>query len=268
MRDGEGNRGRFPDNHRFYYEFRCSYPMQEGDLCSRCLEWKSRGVNKKDLYRCHHGLVTEEIPEWSHIYGGIWYQSKVSVYGEPSESEMARAKKAEMDARKGLDVDTTKELNLVEEPKKKRPYNKKKKNIPKPEPQPEPQPEPKQQPEPQPEPKQQPQPETKQQPQSEPKPQPQPTTVKKRRAKKEPATIPEEPNVQIQAVEVTPMIHDIEIVKIIVRPFTVNDTAYFLDGKKNKLYSVGNDKRPSSYVGRWNPDSQIIDTEFPDSDVE
>jgi len=30
-----------------------------------------------------HGLITEEIPAKSHIYGSAWYLAKVAKYGEP-----------------------------------------------------------------------------------------------------------------------------------------------------------------------------------------
>jgi hypothetical protein len=250
IRDGESHRGRFLDNHRYFLEYRCSNQVKEDQLCSRCLEWRTRGVNKKDPYRCHHGFVFETIPEWSHIYEGPWYQSKVASYGQPSESEMARAKKAQVEARKDVEIKEEVKEEMKEEPKKKRAYKKKEKpTAPATEPA------------------------SATEPLLEavpvPKPVAKPTTIKKRRTKKEITKVPEQPNVQIQAVEaITPALTDIEIVKIIVRPFRVNDTAYFLDGKKNKLYSVGKDKRPSTYVGRWNPELQSIDTDFPDSDTE
>jgi hypothetical protein len=257
-RDGESHRGRFPDNHRFSLEYRCPNQIKDDQLCSRCLEWKARGVNKKDPYRCHHGFIFETIPEWSHIYEGPWYLSKVTTYGEPSESEMARAKKAQVEARK--EVEMNEEVKEVkEEPKKKRAYKRKEKPAPAPVVKAEPAPVVEAAPEPAPVVELAPVP----------KPVAKPTTIKKRRAKKEVTKVPEQPNVQIQAVEAaTPALTDIEVVKIIVRPFSVNNTSYFLDGKKNKLYSVGKDKRPSSYVGRWNPESQTIDTDFPDSDAE
>ena len=267
IRDGESHRGRFLDNHRYFLEYRCSNQVKEDQLCSRCLEWRTRGVNKKDPYRCHHGFIFETIPEWSHIYEGPWYLSKVASYGQPSESEMARAKKAQVEARKEVEMNEEVKQEVKEEPKKKRAYKKKEKPVPAvtglthpvnpapavtgPTHPVNPAPEPVAEAVPA------------------PKPVAKPTTIKKRRTKKEVTKVPEQPNVQIQAVEaITPALTDIEIVKIIVRPFTFNDTAYFLDGKKNKLYSVGKDKRPSSYVGRWNPDLQLIDTDFPDSDAE
>jgi hypothetical protein len=69
-------------------------------------------------------------------------------------------------------------------------------------------------------------------------------------------------------VEASEPLQDIEVVKILVKPFNYKDTNYFRDASKNKLYSVGKDKRPLAYVGRWNPETETIDTEFPDSDAE
>ena len=58
---------------------------------------------------------------------------------------------------------------------------------------------------------------------------------------------------------------DIEYVKL--TPFEVADTIYFRDRKKEKLYknikgAIG------PYVGRWDPDTESIHTEVPDSDEE
>jgi hypothetical protein len=58
---------------------------------------------------------------------------------------------------------------------------------------------------------------------------------------------------------------EIEYVTLI--PFEVNETNYFRDRKKDKLYknikgAIGH------YVGRWDPDMESIHTEVPDSDEE
>jgi hypothetical protein len=58
---------------------------------------------------------------------------------------------------------------------------------------------------------------------------------------------------------------EIEYVSLV--PFEVNETNYFRDRKKEKLYkntkgSIGH------YVGRWDPDTESIHTEVPDSDEE
>lgn len=89
----------------------------------------------------------------------------------------------------------------------------------------------------------------------------------------EPQTQEEKPQPQskvpTQAVEsIEAPIDDKEIIKIIVRPFEHNGRQYFIDYKKNKLYSVGKDKRPLAYYGRWNQETETIDMDFHDSDIE
>jgi hypothetical protein len=194
------------------------------------------------------------IPEWSHIYEGPWYLSKVDTYGQPSEIDMGRAKKAQGEARMGLDVD----VDVKEELVKKEPVKKERKKKEKPvivETAPVPA----------------------VTPVTVPVPVPVPVTVtgvkpvtKRRYTKKQPSVpvIIEKPKVQIQAVEAASMLEDLDIIKIVVRPFSHNNTSYFLNTTKNKLYSVGKDKRPAAYVGRWNSESETIDTDFPDSDAE
>jgi len=76
----------------------------EGGLCSACERRKERTDEKvakmtgTSLQGTHpsylHGLVTEEIPRWSHIYDGAWFRLKLSSGAVVSEENMARAKKA------------------------------------------------------------------------------------------------------------------------------------------------------------------------------
>lgn len=259
MKDGEANRSRFPNNRRFFLEHRCPLLSAKGDLCSRCLDWKSRGKTK-DLYRAHYGLVTEPLPETCHIFGSAWYEAKVKDYGSPSESEMAKAKQAQQEARKGVEIQAKVEVEVEVEPKPVvKPVAKRgaKKKVEDPIPPPPPPPEPEPQPDPRPT-------------RPDPNPPP-PKPASKRRQTKAKVVEPVKAvdvKVPILAVESGPPLKDLEIVKIVVRPFTVNDTAYFRDSAKNKLYSVGKDKRPSSYVGRWNPEEEVIDRDFPDSDAD
>ena len=89
----------------------------------------------------------------------------------------------------------------------------------------------------------------------------------------QPQTQEEKPQPQTkvptQAVEsIEAPIDDKEIIKIIVRPFEHNGRQYFIDYKKNKLYSVGKDKRPLAYYGRWNQETETIDMDVHDSDIE
>lgn len=73
-------------------------------LCTTCLVKKERTDSKvalmtgKSLQGTHpsylHGLVTEPIPAWSHIYDGAWYRLKISNGSTVSDSNMAKAKAA------------------------------------------------------------------------------------------------------------------------------------------------------------------------------
>jgi hypothetical protein len=59
--------------------------------------------------------------------------------------------------------------------------------------------------------------------------------------------------------------YSIEYIKLTV--FDANGTSYFRDAIKNKLYKKVKDKI-GVYVGRWNPDTDSIIADIPDSDEE
>jgi hypothetical protein len=241
--------GRFENNSRFYLESRCPKTVSDGTkICSRCQTWKQLGMNKKDVYANHFGLVSDPLPPDCHIFDSYWYQSKVKDYGYPSESEMARAKKAQEEARGGVAQVPVPATEPKPEPEKKK--------LPATEPVPVPE-----------------------VPAAEPKPEPEPEPAKKKRAPKKqqvPATEPvpasetvsSPPNATPKAKESNEPALQKEVVYIQVRRFTHNGRSYFLDPKKKKLYTVGRDKLPGTYHGRWNPESETIDTSFPDSDAE
>jgi len=50
-----------------------------------------------------HGLLTEPIPDTSHIYGGTWYKKQVQRFGEPSEEWVKAAKDAQKIAEEWVD---------------------------------------------------------------------------------------------------------------------------------------------------------------------
>ncbi len=83
---------------RFYLESRCQNKSIHDQLCQSCLEKKDQKASepRKNLY----GLVTDPLPADCRIFGSEWYESKVKELGQPSESDMARAKKAQEEARK------------------------------------------------------------------------------------------------------------------------------------------------------------------------
>jgi hypothetical protein len=255
MRDKEQNRGYFgATKDRFFFEYRCTNPLTHEKLCGQCFErktktWKERGLSKKNPYSEYYGLITEPIPD--KFFGSTWFESKVKQVGQPSESDMARAKKAQQEAKKDIVFG----IEPVVEPLPQKTEAKKRGRKPKEPPQPISTP-------------------------SVPVPVSTPsvpvpvstpsvpvqTKAKSTKERAKPTGVQKEQ--KVHAIEASPPLTDIEVVKIIVRPFRHNDVDYFRDAKKNKLYASGKDKRPSLYVGRWNPETEMIDHEFPDSDVE
>jgi len=59
---------------------------------------------------------------------------------------------------------------------------------------------------------------------------------------------------------------EIEYVKLSV--FTLGDATYFRDSKKNKLYKKIKEKTIGCYVGRYDPTTETVHTDVPDSDDE
>ena len=59
---------------------------------------------------------------------------------------------------------------------------------------------------------------------------------------------------------------EVEYVKLSV--FVLGDATYFRDSKKNKLYKKIKEKTIGSYVGRYDPSTETVHTDVPDSDDE
>ena len=59
---------------------------------------------------------------------------------------------------------------------------------------------------------------------------------------------------------------EIEYVRLLT--FEHESQSYFRDSKKNKLYKKIKEKTIGSYVGRYDPDTNSIHTDVPDSDCE
>ena len=69
--------------------------MKEGLLCLACSN-RSR-THPKNVLRLH-GLLTEPIPDTSHIYGGSWYWRQVEAHGEPALEWIAEASARQAEA--------------------------------------------------------------------------------------------------------------------------------------------------------------------------
>ena len=70
----------------------CKNIPQKGNLCEECLK---RPTDGKYQSRMMHGLLTERIPDHSHIYGSMWYWERVFKHGDPSSEWLIKAEKAQ-----------------------------------------------------------------------------------------------------------------------------------------------------------------------------
>ena len=57
-------------------------------------QYRGLPVSGKAQSRVRHGLITEEIPAKSHIYGSAWYLAKVAKHGEPPLEWLTQARAA------------------------------------------------------------------------------------------------------------------------------------------------------------------------------
>ena len=258
--------------HKFYLEMRCPQPaLMNQRICQKCTKIYAECKNQFcGLY--DHGKVNEPVPDRSHMYGGKWYLEKVKEWGEPPREILALAIQYQENARQGLEIKESEPSILPEmsaEPKKKgrakapavQPEDLKPAAAP---------PEDLKTP-----PKQT----TKKE---EPKPKmAKPKVAKPKVAKPKvakPKVSPKSTSEPSNHKEVTIPTHmektmeefdteGFEFEYISLVPFEVNETNYFRDRKKDKLYknikgAIG------PYVGRWDPDMESIHTEVPDSDEE
>lgn len=232
--------------HYFFVPRRCREPATAGsEACGSCLRRLTEGVFQ-ERRQFNHGLVDEPVPDWSHIYGGAWYEARTEAYGAPDEGiivwaeEYARVALLEGDEHKAaereLGMDPVKKKRgrpAGETPAKEKAATGKaaggagkapakrtkaagatpaKKPVTKPETKP-------------------------------------PTYV---------ATHLEK---ELDALTVD----DVEIIH--VAPFEHDSRKYFRDERKNKLYKAIS-STPGPYIGRWNPRLGAIETDIPDSDAE
>jgi hypothetical protein len=229
--------------HFFYTETRCT-KTTEGKLCKKC----NASKNLKE-----HGIVSEQLPPGSHIYESTWYNLKRTVYGNPSSEDMAKAKKAQDEARAavvaaitGLTVEKKRTFKVAA-------------------------------PVTAPVPVQVPAPATVQAPAPVPVPVPAPAPVPVPvpvqvqapvKAKRQPKKVVSQPTVQPLATEsVEPPLQGLNCITITVRKIEHNGRKYYLNSDKDKLYTVMPDGGVGKYCGRLDRENDRI-AEFPDSDSE
>jgi len=227
--------------HFFYTETRCT-KTTEGKLCKKC----NASKNLKE-----HGIVSEQLPPGSHIYESTWYNLKRTVYGNPSSEDMAKAKKAQDEARAAVVASIT---GLTVE--KKRTFK-----VAAPVTAPVP--------------VQVPAPALAQVAVQAPVPAPAPVPVPAQvavqspvKAKRQPKKVVSQPTVQPLATEsVEPPLQGLNCITIIVRKIEHNGRKYYLNSDKDKLYTVMPDGGVGKYCGRLDRENDRI-AEFPDSDSE
>ncbi len=289
--------------HKFYLEFRCNNECEEGkNRCERC-EKITDGPVVQYFRTFNHGNVNEPLPDRSHIYGGKWYFNAIKKWGAPPSEIIEFAIQYQKEARKGFIVEQPnyelykdqKEYIPQEMPRAKKSDNKKSDEIA---PIADPKPvkrtrKPKialneviQQNE-----------EIEQNEETQPivtieqikeaKRNKKPKIVsevatepKKRAPRKKTVETPKNnisdelthkevslpTHIETQMEEIDTEGYEIEYIQLSV--FEANGTTYFRDSKKNKLYKKIKEKGIGPYVGRWNPNTESIITNIPDSDNE
>ena len=208
------------------------------------------------------------------MYGGKWYLEKVKEWGEPPREILALAIQYQENARQGLEIKESEPSMITEmsaaEPKKKGRAKAASEDLKAEAPAEDLKQAPKQ--------KTKKAEKSAEKPTEEPaeKPKGKPKIAKPKVAK--PKVSPKQTSEASNHKEVAIPTHmektmeefdtdgfEIEYVSLVT--FEVNETNYFRDRKKEKLYkntkgSIG------YYVGRWDPDTESIHTEVPDSDEE
>jgi len=204
-----------------------------------------------------HGLVGEAIPNWSRIYKGSYYESKIEAGWTISEEAERIAEEAYKDTENNtVEMAPRKKVEKVIEPvvapvapvaptapTKRKPKIVAKAAEPKPA-------EPKAA-EPKP---------------AEPKPaEPkvaEPEVVKKTRAKPQPKTQAKPPSSQTNTL-IEPLNEDPTIITVKVRKIEIDNRIVYLNSLKDKVYDMR-----LNYLGRYNRKDNTIDITYADSDAE
>jgi hypothetical protein len=287
--------------HKFYLEFRCNRPCLKGlDSCLKCAG-KSPSTILQYSRKFDHGKINEPIPDTSHIFGGKWYNDGVKKWGappseitefalqyqkeargdfiviQPDYDELYKAKlqsnNQEMPRSKKEDINHTElNINALDDNSNLKPVKRSKK------------------------PKIATETET------------DTVSSDKPKRTRKPKIAPSDSNVGVTSSDkssrvskkntvtsayaslinnTSQLIHkevvipthietnldkldtdgyDIEFIKLSV--FETNGNTYLIDKNKNKLYKKIKEKGVGAYIGRWNPDTDTIINDIPDSDEE
>jgi hypothetical protein len=261
--------------HKFYLEFRCNRPcIKNVDICAKCAEKTDTAVQTSRKF--NHGKINEPIPDTSHIFGGKWYHENLIKWGAPPAEVIEFAMKYQKDARGDIVVEQPSYEDIT--PKKKATTSAGGRTR---------------------KPKIAPEPmaalvdaslavaaaaapvKKGRKPKIADDSGSEGSDDKKSRKKiidnpyntivsarnkmvyKE-VTLPTHIEREIEDIDTDG--YDIEYVKLTT--FDVGQATYFRDPKKNKLYKKIKENGIGSYIGRWNPETETIITDIPDSDDE
>jgi hypothetical protein len=205
-------------------------------MCARCSQKKKTPLHYNKSY--DHGLVDGPYLEGSQLFDTPYYHWAVEKFGPPNPVDVQKAMEAQRVARGGANV----EPKVVEKVKPKVVRAKPPKE------------------------------EQKESPVEKPKKKtgPKPKTATKKEAV--PAIVaPVEEAKPLTKLPEAPMesmddpLPVIEVIKVVLKPFTVGQTTYWRDGEREKLYKKEGGKK-GPYVGRWDHFTQSIVRDAPDSD--
>jgi hypothetical protein len=246
---------RFGDGkHRFYLESVCGASVLDigGHLCKYCSTLVPQ-TKTQDVGTFSHGLVSGSYTKESHIYDSPWYHTKVKAYGQPTSEDLDLAMEAQKKARAGVRAKTKetivkKSVAAADEeaeaapvvaaaPVAAEPVKPKKKRAP---------------------------------------------------AKKKTAIVPTE-DLQSSVLTQLGAVHETvltsvpekalaesmdtpleikEVIRVILRPFEHDDTTYWRDSSREKLYKRTAKNTMGEYIGRWDSITKTIVRDAPDSDLE
>lgn len=257
---------------KFYLEFRCPLPrFRDLDVCVRCLEKKPKGQQDSRTY--DHGKINEPIPIHSHLFGGVWFAEHLEKWGEPDHDTIRFALEHQREARGIYHDAITSKVELLsslqdemgrpkkevaatatdstEEVKPKRtrkPKNEEDAVTKEPE-----------------EKKEAAAPKTKKRiPRKKADPTPYQALASEQRLIHKEVTLPTHIEETMEELD----IDEYEVEYVTLTPIEIQQTMYYIDKSSQKVFKRIREKQMGDYVGRYDPVSETIHTEIPDSDDE
>jgi len=252
---------RFGDGkHRFYLESVCGASVSDigGHLCKYCSTLVPQ-TKTQDVGTFSHGLVSGSYTKESHIYDSPWYHTKVKAYGQPTSEDLDLAMEAQKKARAGVRAKTKetivkKSVAAADVEAEAAPVVVEAEAVPVVVTAAE------------------------------------PVKPKKKRApaKKKTAIVPTE-DLQSSVLTQLGAVHETvltsvpekalaesmdtpleikEVIRVILRPFEHDDTTYWRDSSREKLYKRTAKNTMGEYIGRWDSITKTIVRDAPDSDLE